>query len=108
MTYFIYNKSGKRGLRLSINRFVQLNHNYHNVQNINVTKNLYQNKVHAVKMLHSNYNTTLCKKSKTHSKTSTKTNGANFRLGSLILVAAALTVISSSLRIQLSFYSTLY
>ena len=38
MTYFIYNKSGKRGLRLSINRFVQLNHNYHNVQNINVTK----------------------------------------------------------------------
>ena len=24
--YFIYNKSGKRGLRLSINRFVQLNH----------------------------------------------------------------------------------
>ena len=38
MTYFIYNKSGKRGLRLSINRFVRLNHNYHNVQNINVTK----------------------------------------------------------------------
>ena len=38
MTYFIYNKSGKRGLHLSINRFVQLNHNYHNVQNINVTK----------------------------------------------------------------------
>ena len=31
-------KSGKRGLRLSINRFIQLNHNYHNVQNINVTK----------------------------------------------------------------------
>ena len=27
MTYFIYNKSGKRGLRLSINRFVRLNHN---------------------------------------------------------------------------------
>ena len=27
MTYFIYNKSGKRGLRLSIYRFVQLNHN---------------------------------------------------------------------------------
>ena len=27
MTYFIYNKSGKRGLCLSINRFVQLNHN---------------------------------------------------------------------------------
>ena len=38
MTYFIYNKSGKRGLHLSMNRFVQLNHNYHNVQNINVTK----------------------------------------------------------------------
>ena len=27
MTYFIYNKSGKRGLHLSINRFRQLNHN---------------------------------------------------------------------------------
>ena len=26
MTYFIYNKSGKRGLCLSTNRFVQLNH----------------------------------------------------------------------------------
>ena len=38
MTYLIYNKSGKRGLHLSINRLVQLNHNYHNVQNINVTK----------------------------------------------------------------------
>ncbi len=38
MTYFIYNKSGKPGLRLSIYRFRQLNHNYHNVQNINVTK----------------------------------------------------------------------
>ena len=25
--FFFYNKSGKRGLRLSINRFVQLNHN---------------------------------------------------------------------------------
>ena len=38
MTYFIYNKSGKRGLRLSINGFVQVNHNYLNVKNINVTK----------------------------------------------------------------------
>ena len=37
MTYLIYNKSGKRGLHMSINRFVQLNHNYHNVQNINVS-----------------------------------------------------------------------
>ena len=35
---FIFNKSGKRGLRLSINRFVQPNHNQHNVQNITVTK----------------------------------------------------------------------
>ena len=25
--YLIYNKSGKRGLHLSINRFVQVNHN---------------------------------------------------------------------------------
>ena len=38
MTNFIYNKSGKCGLRLSIYRFVQLNHNKHNVQSINVTK----------------------------------------------------------------------
>ena len=63
-----------------------------------------------VKMVHNNYNTTLCKRSKTHSKTSssTKTIGANFRLGRVILVAAALIVISSSLWIQLSFYSTQY
>ena len=86
MTYFIYNKSGKRGLRPSINRFRQPNHNKHNVQNINVTKNLHQNKEHAptVKTVHNNYNTTLCKRSKTHSKTSTKTIGANFRLGRVI------------------------
>ena len=50
-----------------------------------------------VKMLHNNYNTTFCKRSKTHSETSTKTIGANFLLGRVILVAAALIVISSSL-----------
>ena len=36
--FYLQQMSGKRGLHLSINRFVQLNHNYHNVQNINVTK----------------------------------------------------------------------
>ena len=41
--------------------------------------------------------TTLCKRSKTNSKTSTKTIGANFRLGRVILVAAAMIVILSSL-----------
>ena len=47
---------------------------------------LHQNKVHAptVKMVHDNYNTMLCMRSKTHSKTSTKTVGANFRLGRVI------------------------
>ena len=57
---------------------------------------LHQNKEHAptVKMVHNNYNTTLCKRSKTHSKTSTKTIGANFRLGCVVLVAAALIVIT--------------
>ena len=50
-----------------------------------------------VKMAHNSYNTTLCKRSKTHSKTSIKTIGANFRLGRVILVAAALIVILSSL-----------
>ena len=50
-----------------------------------------------VKMLHNNYNTKLRKRSKTHAKTSTKTIGANFSLGRIILVAAALIVISSSL-----------
>ena len=42
-----------------------------------------QIKVYAstVKMVHNNYNTTFCVRSKTHSKTSTKTIGANFRLG---------------------------
>ena len=67
MSYFIYNKSGKRGLHLSMNRFVQLNHNYHNVQNINVTKTYIRIKVHAptVKMVHNNYNTTLCMRRKT-------------------------------------------
>ena len=62
-------------------------------------QNLHQNKVHAptVKMVHNNYNTTLCKRSKTHSQTSTKTIDANFRLGRVILVAAALIVILSSL-----------
>ncbi len=61
--------------------------------------NLHRNKEHAptVKMVHNNYNTTLCKRSKTHSKTSTKTIGANVRLGRVILVAAALIVILSSL-----------
>ena len=38
-----------------------------------------------VKMVHNNYNTTLGKRSKTNSKTSTKTIGANFRLGHIIL-----------------------
>ena len=58
---------------------------------------IHQNKVHAatVKMVHNNYNTTLCMRSKTHSKTSNKTIGANFRLGRVILVAAALIVILS-------------
>ena len=57
------------------------------------------NKEHAptVEMVHNNYNTTLCKRSKTNSKTSTKTIGANFRLGRVILVAAVLIVILSSL-----------
>ena len=61
-----------------------------------------------VKMVHNNYNTTLYKRSKINSKTSTKTIDANFRLGRVILVTAALIVISSSLWIQLSFYSTQY
>ena len=43
-----------------------------------------------VKMVKNNYNTTLCMRSKTHSKTSTKTTGANFCLGRVILVAAVL------------------
>ena len=84
MTYFIYNKSGKRGLRLSINRFRQLNHNP--MYKILMLPKLTSNKVHAptVKMLHTNYNTTLCMRSKTHSKTSNKTIGVNFRLGRVI------------------------
>ena len=44
-------------------------------------------------MVHNNYFTTLCKRSKTNSKTSTKTIDANFPLGRVILVAAALIVI---------------
>ena len=50
-----------------------------------------------VKMVHNNYNTTLCKRSKTNSKTSSKTIDANFLLGHVILVAAVLIVILSSL-----------
>ena len=51
-----------------------------------------------VKMVHNNYNTTLCKRSKTNSKNSIKTIGANFRLaGRVTLVAAALIVRLSSL-----------
>ena len=99
MTYFIYNKSGKRGLHLSINRFVQLNHNKHNVQNINVTKTYIGIKSTLPRLkwyITISYNTTLCKRSKTNSKTSTKTIDANFRLGRVILVAAALMVIISS------------
>ena len=63
------------------NRFRQLNHNKHNVQNITVNKT-YQNQEHAptVKMGHNNYNTMFCMRSKTLSKTSIKTNGANFQL----------------------------
>ena len=50
-------------------------------------------------MVHNNYNTMLCKRSKTNSKTSIKTIGANFRLGRVkkALVAAALIVRLSSL-----------
>ena len=45
-----------------------------------------ENKVRAptVKMVHNNYNTTLCMRSKTLSKTSTETIGANFHLGRVI------------------------
>ena len=43
-------------------------------------------------MVHNNYNAMLCKRSKTNSKTSTKTIGANFQLGRVIIVAAALIV----------------
>ena len=50
-----------------------------------------------VKMVHNSYNTTLCKRSKTNSKICTKTIDANFRLGRVILVAAALIVMSSNL-----------
>ena len=50
-----------------------------------------------VKMVHNNYNTTLCKRSKINSKTSTKTIDANFRLGRVTLIAAVLIVILSSL-----------
>ena len=46
-----------------------------------------------VKLVHNNYNTRICNRSKTHSETSTKTIGANFRLGRVILVAVALIVI---------------
>ena len=72
--------------------------------------NLHRNKERAptVKMVHNNYNTTLCKRSKTNSKTSFKPIGANFRLGRVTLVTAALIVTLSSLWIQLSFYSTKY
>ncbi len=61
--------------------------------------NLHQNKVHAptVKIVHNNYNTMLCKRSKTNSKTSTKTIDANFRLGRVILVAAVLIEILKGL-----------
>ena len=49
--------------------------------------------VPTVKLVHNNYNTKLSKRSKTHSKTSAKTNGANFRLGRVILVAAKLQTV---------------
>ena len=49
-------------------------------------KPLHQNKVLAptVTVVHSSYNTTFCIRSKTHSKTSSKTIGVNFRLGRVI------------------------
>ena len=49
------------------------------------------------KMVQNNFNTTLCKRSKTNSKTRIKTIGANFRLGRVTLVAAALIVRLSSI-----------
>ena len=47
---------------------------------------LNQNKVHAptVKMVHNNYNTMFCVKSKVHSKTTNKTIGVNFQPGRVI------------------------
>ena len=67
--------------------------------NILMLLKLNRNKEHAptVKMVHNNYNTMLCKRSKTHSKTSIKTIGVIFHLGRVILVTAALIVILSSL-----------
>ena len=79
--------------------------------NINVTKTYIGIKSTLPRLkwyITDNYNTTLCKRSKTNSKTSIKTIGANFRLGRVTLVAAALIVRLSSLWIQLSFFSTQY
>ena len=58
-----------------------------------------RNKEHAptVKMVHNNYNTTLCMRSKTNSKTSTKTIAANFAWGALSSRGIADKVMSSSL-----------
>ena len=69
---------------------------------------LTQNKEYAptVKMVHNNYNTTLCKRNKTNTKTSIKTIGANFRLGRVILVATAL--IESSIYHEYNLASTVH
>ena len=84
MTYFIYNKSEKRGYKQIRTTKSQLTQ----CTKYNSHQNLHRNKEHAptVKMVHNNYNTTLCKRSKTTSKTSTKTIGANIRLGRVIVV----------------------
>ena len=98
MTYFIYNKSGKRGLHRSINRFRQLNHNYHNVQNINVSKTYIGIKSTLPRLKW--YITIIIQHSvreTRHTQRLTlKQSVRNFRLERVILVAAALIVIISS------------
>ena len=85
MTYFIYNQSGKQ-IRTTKSQLL------HNVQNITVTKTYIRIKNTLPRLKW--YITITIQRSVREARqteTSTKTIGANFRLGRVILVAAVLT-----------------
>ena len=106
---FIYIKSGKRGLRPS-HKQIQITQSqlYKILMSIKLTLES-KCTLPRLKWYITNYNTTLCMRSKTHSKTSTKTIGANLSPGArLSSRSIADKVISSSLWIQPRFYSTQY
>ena len=106
----IYNKRGKRGSRLSINRFVQLNRSQHSVQNINVIKTYIRIKC-TLSRLQWYIPITIQRsvwEARHTRRLATKQSAWTFAWGALSSRSIPDKVISSSLWIQLGFCSTQY